>query len=59
MIMNPPLLYGKNTTKKYKAVIFDIDGTILDTRVGIVEAVKYTIDARRLNMLSEDQLRNC
>jgi phosphoglycolate phosphatase len=54
--MNPPLLYGKNTTKKYKAVIFDIDGTILDTRVGIVEAVKYTIDALQLNMLSEDQL---
>jgi phosphoglycolate phosphatase len=42
--------------KKYKAVIFDVDGTILNPREGVVEAVKHTIEALRLNMLPTNQL---
>jgi phosphoglycolate phosphatase len=42
--------------KKYKAVIFDIDGTILDPVEGVTEAVKHTIEQLGLKMLSDDQI---
>lgn len=41
---------------KYELVIFDLDGTLLDTTEGIVEAVKYTIKKHNLEMLSEEKL---
>ena len=28
----------------YKAVIFDLDGTLLDTSAGVLKSVDYTID---------------
>lgn len=41
--------YNKN--KKYKYVIFDIDGTLLDTTQGIISAIDYTIKKCNLNEL--------
>lgn len=40
----------------YHAVIFDVDGTLLDTTEGIVNSVKYTLEQQKLPMLSEQQL---
>lgn len=41
---------------KYDAVIFDLDGTLLDTSEGIIKAVEYTIRKYNLNKLTNDQL---
>ena len=41
---------------RYELVIFDLDGTLLDTTEGIVEAVSHTIDKNHLPELSEDRL---
>lgn len=41
---------------KYKFVIFDVDGTLLDTSEGILESVKFTIQQHHLNDLSKEQL---
>ena len=46
-------LYHKNK-HKYDAVIFDIDGTILDTTCGIISAIDYTIKKCNLNDLDYD-----
>lgn len=40
--------------KKY--VLFDLDGTLLDTTEGIIESVLYTIHAMKLEELSYDEL---
>lgn len=42
--------------KKYDVAVFDVDGTLLDTTEGIVEAVKYTIRQFGLSELSETEL---
>ena len=39
---------------KYKCVIFDIDGTILDTTDGIIRAIDYTIEECKLPEMSYD-----
>ena len=41
---------------KYKAVIFDVDGTLLDTREGIIDAVKHTINKLNLAPLADNLL---
>ena len=43
-------------TQKYELVIFDVDGTILDTTEGVLSAVKHTIRAFDMDMLSDEQL---
>ncbi|MBR6171942.1 MAG: HAD-IA family hydrolase [Eubacterium sp.] len=40
-----------------KAVIFDLDGTLLDTSEGVIQSVKYTISALGYEPLPEDQYR--
>ena len=40
----------------FKAVVFDVDGTLLDTSEGVLSSVKYTIDKHHLSPLSENEL---
>ena len=42
--------------KNIKSVLFDLDGTLLDTSEGIINSVKYTINYLGLNDLSDDTL---
>lgn len=42
---------------KYKLVIFDLDGTLMDTSEGIFAAVRHTIDEAGLEQLSESVIR--
>ena len=42
---------------KYKLIIFDVDGTLLDTTEGVIEAVKFVIKKNSLKALAEEQLR--
>lgn len=42
---------------KYKLVVFDVDGTLLDTTEGVISAVKYTIKKHGLEELEENDLR--
>ena len=40
--------------KKTELVIFDLDGTLFNTKPGIVRAIKKTIEVKELKPLSED-----
>lgn len=40
----------------YKAIIWDLDGTLLDTTEGVKYAVKYTIDQLGLKRLDEETI---
>ena len=42
---------------KYDLAVFDLDGTLLDTRGGVLSAVKYTIKEFGYEMPDEDTLR--
>lgn len=42
--------------KKYRLVIFDVDGTLLDTTEGVIEAVQYTIRKNNLALLETDKI---
>lgn len=39
---------------KYDLVIFDVDGTLLDTSEGVISAVKHTIKEMKLEMLPDE-----
>ena len=41
---------------RIKAVLFDLDGTLLNTSEGIMESVKYTIKTMGYNALSDDTI---
>lgn len=41
----------------YKAILLDLDGTLLDTTPGVLYAVKYTIKELELRMPTEDILK--
>ncbi len=41
---------------KVKAVLFDVDGTLLNTTEGVLASVRYTIEAHHLSPLSKEQI---
>ncbi len=43
---------------KYELAVFDLDGTLLDTRAGVLSAVKYTIKEMGYDMPDEETLRS-
>lgn len=46
-----------DTMYKYKAVVFDLDGTLLDTSEGIIKSVDYTIAHMGLKELTLEEKR--
>lgn len=40
---------------KYKVAVFDLDGTLFNTKRGIVKAIKKTIETEGLKMLRDDE----
>lgn len=44
--------------KIYDAVIFDVDGTLLDTTEGVLNSVKYTMNHMKLPVPNEDVLKS-
>ena len=43
--------------RKYDAVIFDLDGTLLDTSEGIFRSVGYVIKSSNLPAITDDVMR--
>ena len=43
--------------KNYDAVIFDLDGTLLDTAEGIIRSVRHVIETKNLAPLSDDEIK--
>ena len=43
--------------KRYDAVVFDLDGTLLDTSEGIWRSVGYVIETMKLPAISDDVMR--
>lgn len=43
--------------RRFKAAVFDLDGTILDTSEGVLSSVRYAIEASGLPMLPDETLR--
>lgn len=44
--------------QRYKCVVFDVDGTLLDTSEGILSAVGYTIEQFGLEPLDENTIKS-
>ncbi len=44
---------------RYDVAIFDLDGTLIDSSVGIVHAVKDTIEQLGYDTLSDDFIKSC
>ncbi len=42
--------------EKLKCVVFDLDGTLVDTSPGIIDSVKYSVKMMNYPKLSQDQL---
>lgn len=43
--------------QRFKCVVFDVDGTLLDTSQGIITSVRYTIDKFQLKQLDDDIIK--
>lgn len=48
----------QNTARKFDSLIFDLDGTLLDTSEGILSAVRYTVDYFHLKKIPEERIRS-
>lgn len=44
--------------QQFKCVVFDVDGTLLDTSEGMLSAVKYTIEKFNLEPLDENVIKS-
>jgi phosphoglycolate phosphatase len=44
--------------KRYQLIIFDLDGTILDTTEGVIESVLYAIKQYKLPMCNDETLKS-
>ena len=44
--------------QQFKCVVFDLDGTLLDTSEGVLSSVRYTIDKHGLPKLDEEQMKS-
>lgn len=42
--------------KKYKNILFDLDGTLIDSKQGIVNSIKYALDFFNINVEDEKKL---
>ena len=51
-------MISENVMNKYKALLFDLDGTLLDTSEGIISSVKYAIECTGLEPLSDDKIKS-
>lgn len=47
-----------STARKYDLIIFDLDGTLLDTADGILSAVRFTVEYFHLRPIPEERLRS-
>jgi len=43
---------------RYDLAVFDLDGTLLDTREGVIHSVKYTIEKMGFDMISDEELQS-
>ena len=46
----------ENNDRRYDVAVFDLDGTLLDTTRGVLDAVKYTIEKMGYHELSKERL---
>ncbi len=44
--------------KKYQIAIFDLDGTLMDTGIGVLSSVRHVIKIKDLPELSEEQIQS-
>ncbi len=54
-VSQPAVPYDTSMTKEVKAIIFDSDGTLLDTRQLILQGYKTVLERHGLNHLATDQ----
>ena len=58
MLTVPCTVYGEYImNKKYDAVIFDFDGTVVDTGLGIIESLKYSLEKNGVAIPDMEKLR--
>lgn len=43
--------------KSFDTILFDLDGTLVDTSAGILDSIRFTIDRLHLPVLDEDAMR--
>src|SRR5262245_8277793 len=54
-----PRLFGGRMLKKLKAIIFDFDGTLVDSYRAITASINHVRAAHNLSPLSEPEVRRC
>ena len=47
---------GNSTLGKYKVILFDLDGTISDPKIGITKSVQYALKKMNIDEPDIDQL---
>ena len=51
-------LISQNTVRRFDLVIFDLDGTLLDTSEGILSSIRFTTDHFHLRPIPEERIRS-